>query len=70
MANKTARYTIKTAHYTNFGAKMPPRCADALGYLRYREGFQRNIPVEEWTDAECYIAAAEWAIACRNERRS
>lgn len=71
MANKikTARYTIKTAHYTNFGARFQPRCADALGYLHYREGFE-ELPEDEWTAAEWYIYSAERAIACRNERRS
>jgi len=59
---------IKTAHYTNLGARIQPRCADALGYLHYREGFQESIPEEEWTAAERYIDAAERAIARWNER--
>jgi hypothetical protein len=61
---------IKTAHYTNFGRRIQPRCADALGYLHYRVGFQLNIPEEEWTDAERYIDDAERAIARWNEQRS
>lgn len=60
---------IKTTHYTNFGARIQPRCADSLGYLHYREGFEINIPEEEWTAAERYIYNAEQAIARWNERR-
>lgn len=52
-----------TAHYTNFGHSMQPRCADASGYLHYRENFQTDIPESNWTEAERYIDEAESAIA-------
>lgn len=52
---------MKYAHYTNFGATAAPPCADADGYLAYREDFQ-DLPPGEWTEAEDWIHEAEQRV--------
>ena len=59
---------MRTAHFTNFGCTSQPQCADADGYLCYREGFER-LPEDEWTPAEAWIASMtrqidEWREGC------
>ena len=51
-----------TTHYTNFGVAMPPLCADFLGYIEYREGFD-TLPESEWTEGEKWIYQQEKRIS-------
>lgn len=44
-------------HYTNFGLSTQPGCADSMGFLEYREGFE-SLDRDEWTQAEWTIFRA------------
>lgn len=44
-----------SAHFTNFGCSMAPRCADGEGFLNFRTGFEK-LPSNTWTSAEKWIA--------------
>jgi len=48
-------------HYTNFGLSIQPPCADAMGFLEYREGFEA-LDQSEWTQAEWTVFRAGEAI--------
>lgn len=52
---------IKTAHFTNFGARLQPAEADPTGFLTYREWYV-ELPKEEWTAAERWIDRQTKAI--------
>jgi hypothetical protein len=56
------------AHFTRFGVSLQPSIADAEGYLQYREDF-RDLPPEEWTGVEAWIAREEDRIQAWRQGR-
>jgi hypothetical protein len=66
MKTTTQAVQVHFVHFSAFGASMQPRCADATGFLRFREGYER-LPREQWTEAEEWIAERDAVI---NEWRS
>jgi hypothetical protein len=44
-------------HYTNVasGQHRRPAAADAKGFLSYRDGYDKEVPDDEWTDAERWL---------------
>jgi hypothetical protein len=61
-----ANTTIRYAHYTYFGASTPPACADADGYVAYRDGYER-LPYEVLTASELWIDRMRAYLACVND---
>ena len=55
MATRTDQH--KHTHYTGFGVRVQPSCADADGFLAYRPDFRRRTA--DWTEAERWIAGQE-----------
>jgi hypothetical protein len=45
---------IRYTHYTNFGCSVSPRCADAEGFIAYRENFEK-LPELAWAPGEAWI---------------
>lgn len=40
--------------YADIGLSEAPECADRMGWIHYREGFE-SLPPAQWTEAERFL---------------